>query len=107
MGKALASFRSPSEAPLSRLSASCAERRARLGAPPGALEVLGLAGFLLGLALISALISAGFRLDLDLAFTYQDFGWIWLDLAWIRLDFGLDFALSLAFERIFVHSSFS
>ena len=41
-------------------------------------------------------------LDLDL-----DFIWIWLDLGRIWIDFGLDFALSLAFTMIFAYSGIS
>ena len=43
---------------------------------------MDLAGFGFG----SGLILAGFWLDLG--WIRLDFGWIWLDLGWIRLDFG-------------------
>ena len=54
---------------------------------------MALGGLRLGFGLVSA---SGSRL---LGF--------WLDFGWIWLDFGLDFALSLAFTKTFVHSSFS
>ena len=43
-------------------------------------------------------------MDLASGFHLLGFG---LDLAGFRLDFGLDSALSLAFIRIFLYSSFS
>ena len=59
-----------------------------------------MAGFRLGFG--SA--SAGFRLDFGFGLIRLDF---WFDLLWIWVDSGLDFALSLAFTRLFVHSSLS
>ena len=45
-----------------------------------------------------------------LAFIYYDFDWIWLDFGLIsagfRVDFGLDFALSIAFPRFLHYSRF-
>ena len=61
--------------------------------------------------MILAWISGGFRLRLDLGLILLGFGLIsvgfWLALIWIRLDLALDFALSLAFTKIFIHSGLS
>ena len=44
---------------------------------------------------------------MDLARFWFGSIWIRLDVAWISLDFGADFALPRAFTMIFVYSSFS
>ena len=63
---------------------------------------LGLAGFGLAWVWLAFLrISARFRFDF---WIWLDFGWIWLGF---QLDFVLDVALSLSFNRIFINSRLS
>ena len=73
-----------------RASRAAREQLPLWEAPWGSRALRLLAGF--GLAWLDS--------GLILAFTYYDFDWIWVDL----VDFGLDFAVSLAFTMIFAYS---
>ena len=53
------------------------------------------------------LVSVGFGFWLSCTRILVGFGSIWVDFGWIWFGLGLDFALSLAFIRIFVHSRLS
>ena len=71
---------------------------------------LGLAFGWLGFRLLGldfGLVSVGFGFWLSCTRILVGFESIWVDFGWIWFGLGLDFALSLAFTRIFVHSRLS